>query len=535
VRELTGDMSLTKKELTETQMIVTTPEKWDVITRKGGEVSMVSTVKLLIIDEVHLLNDSRGPVIETIVARTQRLVETTQDMIRIVGLSATLPNYLDVAKFLGVNQETGLFYFDASYRPVPLAQWYIGVTESNFVKRTFAMNNICYDKVYGSVQRGHQAMVFVHSRKETGKTARILMELAQSRGHAETLDPKAEHPMYHLLAKEVKKSRNREMAELFEHGFGIHHAGMLRSDRNIMEKLFAEGLIKVLVCTATLAWGVNLPAHMVVIKGTQVYDSQKGAFGDLGMLDVMQIFGRAGRPQYGIDGEAVIITSHNKLAKYLGLLTHQLPIESQFVAGLADNLNAELVLGSVSNVREAVQWLGYTYLFVRMLRNPLAYALTWQDLELDPRLELHRKKLITEAARTLDRARSLRFDEKSGNLYSTEQGRVASHFYIVHRSMEVYTELMKRHMSEADLFFMVAQSAEFENIQVRDEEIPEIEQLNRKQCPIDVKGGIETKHGKANVLLQVYISRARVESFSLQADLNYISQSVGRIFRGSSS
>lgn len=67
-------MQLSKRELTDTQMIVTTPEKWDVITRKGSDVSIGSLVKLLIIDEVHLLNDDRGPVIETIIARTLRQV-----------------------------------------------------------------------------------------------------------------------------------------------------------------------------------------------------------------------------------------------------------------------------------------------------------------------------------------------------------------------------------------------------------------------------------------------------------------------------
>ena len=58
VAELTGDMQLSKKELAETQMIVTTPEKWDVITRKGGDVSVAATVRLLIIDEVGLLQSS---------------------------------------------------------------------------------------------------------------------------------------------------------------------------------------------------------------------------------------------------------------------------------------------------------------------------------------------------------------------------------------------------------------------------------------------------------------------------------------------
>lgn len=53
---------------------------------------------------------------------------------------------------------------------------------------------------------------------------------------------------------------------MFPEGFGIHHAGMLRSDRSLMESMFSKGHLKVLVCTATLAWGVNLPAHAVIIK-----------------------------------------------------------------------------------------------------------------------------------------------------------------------------------------------------------------------------------------------------------------------------
>ena len=69
-----------------------------------------------------------------------------------------------------------------------------------------------------------------------------------------------------LLKFQVEKSRNKQLRDLFKDGFSIHHAGMLRSDRNLVERLFAEGLIKVLVCTATLAWGVNLPAHAVIIK-----------------------------------------------------------------------------------------------------------------------------------------------------------------------------------------------------------------------------------------------------------------------------
>ena len=81
---------------------------------------------------------------------------------------------------------------------------------------------------------------------------------------------------------------------------------------------------------------------LTLIQGTQVYNAQKGAFIDLGILDVLQIFGRAGRPQYDTYGEGTIITAHDKLSHYVSLMTRQHPIESRLKEGLRDNLNAEV-------------------------------------------------------------------------------------------------------------------------------------------------------------------------------------------------
>ena len=72
VRQLTGDVHLSRSQIEETQVIVSTPEKWDIITRKTGERMFVEKVRLIIIDEIHLLSDSRGPVLESIIARTNR-------------------------------------------------------------------------------------------------------------------------------------------------------------------------------------------------------------------------------------------------------------------------------------------------------------------------------------------------------------------------------------------------------------------------------------------------------------------------------
>lgn len=86
---------------------------------------------------------------------------------------------------------------------------------------------------------------------------------------------------------------------------------------------------------------------MLTLQSTEIYDAKKGSFVDLGILDVLQIFGRAGRPQFDRFGSAFIITKHEKLSHYLTLMTRQSPIESQFQQSLSDSLNAE-----VSSVRE---------------------------------------------------------------------------------------------------------------------------------------------------------------------------------------
>nr|KAG5694899.1 hypothetical protein BaRGS_029516 [Batillaria attramentaria] len=468
VRELTGDMSLTKQEILKTQMLVTTPEKWDVVTRKStGDVALA------------------------------QLVERSQSMIRIVGLSATLPNYLDVARFLNVNPYSGLFFFDGRFRPVPLGQTFIGIKATNKVYQLRDMNNVCYDKVLKQVKAGKQVMVFVHARNETVRTAMLFRDMAKNNGHIEFFLPK-QCPQY----GEAEKT------------------------------------------------------------GTQLYDAKRGAFVDLGILDVMQIFGRAGRPQYDTFGHGTIITSHDKLSHYLSLMTRQNPIESQFINSLTDNLNAEgrrlaefwglapfeLPLGTVTNIEEAVKWLSYTYLYVRMRINPLVYGNTlrfsgdrlkyamifdrvvnrgmdclFQD---DPTLEKHRYDLIVSAGRKLDKARMARFEERTGFMYSTDLGRIASHFYIKYDTVEVINEKFASLMTEGDIFSLVSNAQEFDQIKVREDEMEELERLVDDGCEMLVPGGKENTHGKVNILLQSYVSRVSVDAFSLVSDMAYVAQCV---------
>ncbi|CAN8069300.1 unnamed protein product [Agarophyton chilense] len=567
VREYTGDMSLTKREALETHVLVTTPEKWDVVTRKSGS-HLAHTVTLLIVDEVHLLHDDRGAVLESIVARTLRLSEAAHRHVRLVGLSATLPNYQDVATFMRVNPARGLFHFDSGYRPVPLSQTFVGITaggtsNSHEGRRTREnkMHEVAWRKVKDSLQRGHQAMIFVHSRKGTVKAAQEMMQRAiedncQSvflgTGEAQALGPhlrsggsmkrESEPVLPSWAAKKVSKSKSADIRELCSKGIGIHNAGLFRPDRQLVEELFSEGVIRLLCCTATLAWGINLPARTVVIMGTEVYNNQKGAFEQLGMLDVMQIFGRAGRPQFDTQGEGTIITLHEHLAKYVNMLTHAVPIESNLgssASRLADHLNAEIVSGTVKTIGEGVLWLSYTYLSVRMPRNPLVYGSDWAEVAVDPGLHSRRATLIEQAANALDDARMCRYNPRGGTLTPTDLGRVSSHFYVSHKTIVAWNELLQnlprtRAESVADWEFMyssvihaVSCATEFEQMRSRQEEADELDKLLRDNCPLPVKATPETREGKVSILLQAFVSRALIR----MSDLSYIIQSATRLLR----
>lgn len=242
------------------------------------------------------------------------------------------------------------------------------------------------------------------------------------------------------------------------------------------------------------------------------------------------MLGRAGRPQFDTHGEGIIITTHNELQYYLSLLNIQLPIESQFISKLSDNLNAEIALGTIRSREDAVHWLGYTYLYVRMLRNGALYGVTEAEARDDPYLEQKRVDLVHAAAMILDKCGLVKYDRKTGKLIGTELGRIASHYYISNQSMATYNMHLKPTMSQIDLFRAFALSDEFKYIPVREEEKLELAKM-LERVPIPVKESMEEPTAKINVLLQSYVSQLKLEGFALMADMVYVTQSAGRILR----
>ena len=105
--------------------------------------------------------------------------------------------------------------------------------------------------------------------------------------------------------------RDTNLRSTLSFGIGLHHAGLHERDRKLVEELFVNQKIqvgvvykgawldnvslKVLIATATLAWGVNFPAHLVIVKGTEYYDGKTHRYVDYPITDVLQMMGRAGR------------------------------------------------------------------------------------------------------------------------------------------------------------------------------------------------------------------------------------------------
>ena len=247
-------------------LIVTTPEKWDSMTRRWNEsFFLFASVKLLLLDEVHLLGDeSRGWCLESIVTRMKTIqraasalvpthlkishssyTTTNPDAIRscfrMVAVSATLTNILEVAEFLRANEA---YTFDDSYRPVPLTKHVNALGRiGNNEWRFWSNLSEHVPEIVHRFSHGKQCLIFCHSKKETQKVTELLIRRNFGNKGIRVVDPPWNQPVDYMLA----------------HGVGYHHAGLNKDDRKAIEDAFLQKKIKYLAATSTLAVGVNLP------------------------------------------------------------------------------------------------------------------------------------------------------------------------------------------------------------------------------------------------------------------------------------
>ncbi|XP_017585416.1 PREDICTED: probable ATP-dependent DNA helicase HFM1 isoform X4 [Corvus brachyrhynchos] len=459
-KELTGDTLMDDLfEIHHADIIITTPEKWDSMTRRWRDNSIVQLVRLFLIDEVHVIKDeSRGATLEVVVSRMKtvqaslwRLLESHDAVppLRFVAVSATIPNTQDFcATRKGVQQAASVLAKDA--------------------------------KFLLSIEQKQRLQRFANSLKDS------------------------------------------KLRDLLTYGVAYHHAGMEMSDRKIIEGAFTVGDLPVLFTTSTLAMGVNLPAHLVVIKSTMHYVG--GVFQEYSETDILQMIGRAGRPQFDTTATAVIMTRCSTRERYIQMLNGADIIESSLHRHLVEHLNAEIVLHTVTDVSVALEWIRSTFLYIRALKNPTHYGFS-SGLD-KVGIEAKLQELCLKNLNDLSSFDLIRMDEAS-NFKPTETGRLMAWYYIAFDTVKQFFTI-KGTETLNELITMISNCTEFVDVKLRTNEKKILNTLNKDKDKITIRfpveGKIKTREMKVNCLIQAQLGCIPIQDFTLTQD-------TGRIFR----
>ncbi|WP_408956820.1 DEAD/DEAH box helicase [Natrinema sp. 74] len=361
---VTGERDLNPRRARRADILVMTPEKLDSATRKhdSRRYDFVTDIDVCVIDEVHLLDaDRRGSVLEVTISRLRRLCEP-----RIVALSATMPNVDDVAAWLDA-PAANTFEFGEEYRPVELNA---GVKTYTHGENSFADK---YRRLYRALDLAEphlredgQSLVFVSSRQDTVQAAKKARDEIAERDIP--MGVRGDYD-FHTESKELE---NDTLRNSVLDGVAFHHAGLSKNDRDLVEEWFKDGHVELLFSTSTLAWGVNLPARCVVIRDTKLHDPLEGEV-DMSPLDVLQMLGRAGRPGYDDVGYGWVVCDTAEADKYRRLLRDGKEIESRLAESLETHLNAEIAMGTITDLEDVMDWLETTFYYVRGQSKPDDY------------------------------------------------------------------------------------------------------------------------------------------------------------------
>ena len=307
----TGDLDSSDGWLGGYDLIILSNEKMDSLLRHG--VPWVKEISLIISDEIHLIDDaSRGPTLEIVLTQLAGMTKS-----QIIALSATIENCQEIAEWLGAE------LVKSDYRPVKLHKGVMYPDNENYklefqgrksyIKMSGEMDaSLCTD----TLEKGKQILVFVSTRRSAEATSEKL-----SKDIKKLLNVNERNKLK-KLAKDVESvlgnptKQCRRLARIIEGGTAFHHAGLVAKQRKLVEDAFKTGVLKVLSATSTLAFGLNLPAYRVAIRDTKRFTQGYGA-SYMPVIEINQMAGRAGRPKYDTEGEAILLAKSSSDARAL--------------------------------------------------------------------------------------------------------------------------------------------------------------------------------------------------------------------------
>lgn len=518
--ELTSDMEtvINFKNLQKSCILLATPEKWDSVTRSwSGQKAFVQSIRLLLIDEVHLVNDGeRGATLEAVISRMKTIRSliwpTEPDNLRFVAVSATVSNVKDIAEWFSTpTSKAEIYQVDPKERPVKLRTVVLGYTISAQMNEfSFdALLNHKLESVIKEYAEEKPALIFCATRKSAMTAATTLVKEGK-------LDMSFSTDRRNYQVQLSRQMHDKVLQEVTRFGIAFHHAGLNASDRKLIEAAFIDGRIMILCCTSTLALGVNLPAHLVVIKNTVFYD--QGEFKPYTESTLVQMIGRAGRPQYDTDATAVIMTKSSCRDNIEKMLTGRLIVDSQLHKYLTEHINSEIVLGTITNDIVARKWIDSTFLQVRLMKSPENYGLaknSSKSIKENTIIQLYKGSV-----EQLLKHRMAKRD-KQGQLEATDAGRAMARHYI---SLNTMVKLLHLKGTETlfDLLVMICASQEVSSdIQLRAEDKSGLNKLlnqddEKNQIRFPIQGGkVTSREQKAVVLIQAVFGNLTISESHL--------------------
>ncbi len=297
----TGDYDVKDERLGYNDIIIATSEKADSLLR--NRVGWMEELTVVVADEVHLLDSAdRGPTLEVTLTKLRGVNPRAQ----LLALSATVTNADEMAGWL--NAEMIL----SDWRPISLHEGvYLPETgKIEFVHKNNGSIELVKKEIHAgklepsvalaldALEEGGQCLIFVNTRRGAEGLAKKIAAAIKSK-YKQTLDD---------LAAQIQDetSMAEKLSYCVKYGVAFHHAGLSSNHRKTLEASFRAGVIKVIVCTPTLAAGLNLPARRVVVRDYKRYDTNYGMV-NIPVLEYKQMAGRAGRPGLDPYGEAVLI------------------------------------------------------------------------------------------------------------------------------------------------------------------------------------------------------------------------------------
>jgi helicase len=312
-----GDLDSNDLWLKNYKMLFFSTEKFDSLIRHG--IDWMQSVGCIIFDEVHMLGDlSRGPTLELLITKLSVLCDA-----QIIALSATIGNSDEIASWMKAE------LVQSDYRPVKLlkgvvhegnAYYYEGKSAKESKKELLGSSKISDMRLLeDTMLQKKQALIFYSTKRSTESGAAKFSNYISGTLTKEDIAELKETSARALNVLDRPTEQCIKLSSMIEKGIAFHHSGLLNQQRSLVEDAFKLNRIKVLCATTTLAYGVNLPAHTVLLRDIMRFENNYSE--RLGINEITQIFGRAGRPKYDKEGRALVVASTkdkiNELGRYI--------------------------------------------------------------------------------------------------------------------------------------------------------------------------------------------------------------------------